>query len=138
MFHQSKPLAISWRRLAPILWMTALYLATAANEILHVGPEDPLLFEAQQIAVHTVSYAVQAWLLARAIAPTSSRKRLALIALTLTIGVGQEALQSLIRGDIAALGSLVDLIVDGVGAVLGLWLAGWRHCRETLRGARTT
>jgi VanZ family protein len=111
------------RRLASILWMAALYVATLINEMFRVGPEDLLLFEAQQIIVHTVSYAVQAWLIASAVnAPAT-----ALIGLAVVIGLGQEVLQSLVRGFILPLGSLVDLIVDGAGAALGLWLLGlWR------------
>jgi hypothetical protein len=103
--------------------MVMLYLATAANEILHVGPENPLLFEAQQVALHTMVYAIQAWLLARAVdAPAA-----ALIGLALAIGLGQETLQSLWRGHLTALGSAIDLAVDGMGAALGLWLLGrWR------------
>jgi hypothetical protein len=103
--------------------MAALYVATVINEILRVGPEDPLLFEAQQIAVHMVSYAVQAWLIARATPAPAA----ALIGLAVVVGLGQEVLQSLVRGFILPLGSLVDLVVDGAGAGLGVWLLGrWR------------
>ena len=102
--------------------MMGLYAATAINEILHVGPEDPALLEVQQVAVHTTCYAVLAWLMAR----VTDAPALALIALAVTVGVGQETLQSLWRGHIMLLGSAVDLVVDGLGAALGYGLWRWR------------
>jgi VanZ family protein len=105
--------------------MVALYVATAATATLRFNMAPPVL-EARNIVIHTTGYAVQAILIVRALTwrgrgwPIGHSAVLALTALAL--GVGQEVLQSVLRGQVFLANSLFDLGIDLIGAALGSWL----------------
>ncbi len=114
-------------------WMVALYVGTAL--IAGKDPRPPgglqlVVFEARHIITHTVVYAIQAWLLARAAVhdrPEELRRSLPLwLAMTILIGVGQEVLQNVLREFIRFWPSVFDVATDGVGGALGLWLFSLR------------
>ena len=118
-------------------WMIALYVGTAL--IAGKDPRPPggfelLVFETRHILTHIAVYGIQAWLLARAAIydrPEESRRSLPLwLAMTILIGVGQEVLQNALRGAIRFWPSAFDVVIDGVGAALGLWLFAIRTRRN--------
>ncbi len=115
------------RILAPAAWMLLIYGLTVLAE---GGPPPPeafwarLAFEVRHVLAHGFVYAVQAVLLARLAAPpaVNGRGRTIVLAAAVALGVGQEVLQSLLRGRVTPGGSLLDLTVDLGGAALGLRL----------------
>lgn len=127
-------ISIDHYTLAPVAWLIMLYIATAFTAGCDVTPEggiELVLFEARHVAIHLLAFAIQSWLIARAIRPSghldTRRSSMWLIALVLVLSVGQEALQSLYRSEVRVLASLWDLAVDTVGGAAGWWW--YRHRR---------
>lgn len=121
---------ITRRHLLPILWLIGSYIATVVMEVIGPPPDNRILFEARHIAIHTAGYAVQIWLIARALdlpRTLPGRERVGLIALAAVFGVGQEVLQSVMRSRMALLASAFDVGVDSMGAALALWLFSRRR-----------
>ncbi len=115
----------SRRALPAPLWVAALYLATAINEAFpHPEHASPLI-EARQVAIHLIGYAVLAALVAHGLSgqghPPIHVAALA-IGLAPLLGLGQEALQTILRQEFRPIGSVIDLLVDTLGAALGLYL----------------
>ncbi len=130
------PARQSGRQWPGFAWMAALYAATAVTATI-TFPMAPPLLEARNIAAHTVSYAVQAALIAWA---AGSPPRLlghgeawVVLATVLALGIGQEVLQTVVRAQAYPLNSLFDLGVDVSGAALGLWVV-----RRRIRSADRT
>lgn len=122
----------SYQRLLPALaWTVALYLVTALTSTVEILPMAPPLIEARNIVTHTAGYAVLAalvaWALGAPARPLTRRETTGILALSLVLGVGQESLQTALRGEAYLLNSLFDLLVDVGGAALGLWLVRRRH-----------
>ena len=118
--------------IASIAWLVTLYVATALTAGVDASPEGGLaliLFEARHVIMHSLAFAIQAWLIAHALRLPSSKNAihngLLLIALVLILGIGQEVLQSLYRQEIRMLASLWDLAVDTAGGAAGWWW--YRH-----------
>jgi hypothetical protein len=126
------------RYIPAVLWTLALYAATAATAGQAVVPQVALdatagqiwqarlLFELKHVIMHAAAYGALAGLL---MIPHGSRKRsdlspacLVVFCIVLTIGAGQELIQTLIRWDLRPGNSLLDIISNGAGAMLGLWL----------------
>jgi hypothetical protein len=122
-----------------VVWLITLYVATALTAGVDASPEGGLaliLFEARHVVMHSLVFAVQAWLIARALRVPHShgapRTGTLLVTLVLTLGIGQEVLQSLYRCEIRVLPSLWDLVVDTMGGIAGWWwykhrLPGFAH-----------
>lgn len=122
--------------LAPVVWLVALYVATALTAGVDATPDggvDLILFEARHIAMHLAAFAIQAWLIANALrlsgGPGTMHNGALLIALVLVLGVGQEALQGLYRQEVRVLASLWDLAVDTAGGAIGWWWYKLRQAR---------
>ncbi|GAB4479677.1 MAG: hypothetical protein Kow00124_25590 [Anaerolineae bacterium] len=113
------------RTLPAPLWVAALYLATAINEALpHPEHASPLI-EARQVAIHLIGYAILAALVAYGLGEQGvSPAHIAALAIGLAplLGLGQEALQTVLRQEFGPVGSGVDLLVDTLGAAAGLHL----------------
>ena len=117
------------KRWMPALWIVGLYFITAVTEGLDLVPDlwwQRVLFELRHIAVHAFAFAVGGLLIRFANNESDlkfGREELrVLLVLLLFIGIGQEALQSIMRERIAWIGSPVDLAVDVAGGLLGLRL----------------
>ncbi len=114
--------------LLPTIWLIAMYIGTALMAGLDPAPQERLArlaFEARHIATHTLAFAVQIGLIVRAARRSSQalsgREGLLLIGLGLALGLGQEALQAILRTRLYVVNSAFDLAVDGAGSVLGWW-----------------
>lgn len=114
------------RHVLVYVWLFALYIVTAVtarNDLLPVPPE---LLEARNIIVHAVTYAVLgvllAWASDRPGRRFDARAWLVLLSTALILGVGQEALQTVLRWRLRPAQSLFDLFVDTSGAAAGLLL----------------
>ncbi len=114
------------RHVLVYLWLLAVYVVTALTATNNILPVPLELLEARNIAVHATTYAVTGVLLAwagdRPGQRFDTRALLVLLITALLLGVGQEVLQSLLRGRIRLLPSLFDLFVDTSGAAVGLLL----------------
>ncbi|HPV08267.1 MAG: VanZ family protein [Aggregatilineales bacterium] len=114
------------RYLLVYLWLIAVYVVTAITATNNILPVPPELLEARNIIVHATTYAITGVLLAWAGDRPGQRfdagALLVLLITALLLGVGQEVLQSLLRGRIRLLPSLFDLFVDTSGAAVGLLL----------------
>lgn len=114
------------RYLLVYLWLIAVYVVTAITATNNILPVPPELLEARNIIVHATTYAITGVLLAWAGDRPGQRfdagALLVLLITALLLGVGQEVLQSLLRGRIRLLPSLFDLFVDTGGAAVGLLL----------------
>ncbi len=102
-----------------ILWLLALYGATTVQFLLRTDlPQWQL--ELRQIVLHLAAYGVGGWLMARAWhgLPGAGRRHwlLLVVVMAALVGLGQEVLQSLLRGMVRAGPSLFDLAVDALGA----------------------
>lgn len=108
-----------------LLWMLALYTVTALAANLTPALK-PAVLEVRNVVSHATAYAVQIGLVAGAYGwprrALAARERRCLLALALALGVGQEALQTVLRARAFPLNSLFDLLVDVTGAALGLWI----------------
>ena len=108
-----------------LLWMLGLYgvTALAANLTTHLRPA---LLETRNIFTHATAYAVQIGLVAAAYGwprrELTRRERTCLLGLALLLGIGQEALQIILRARAFPINSMLDLTVDVTGAALGLWI----------------
>jgi hypothetical protein len=122
-------------KLTPAIWLVALYIATALTAGIDASPDGGLalfLFETRHVMMHASVFAIQTWLVANALQlPRDGERRyngMLLILLILTLGIGQEALQSLYRHEIRTFASLWDLLVDIGGGAGGWWLyTRWLH-----------
>jgi hypothetical protein len=80
-------------------------------------------FELEHVLLHAASYALIAGLVILATDPLSDwGEWIILLALGLSLGFGQEALQALVRGELYTTGSAFDLGIDLLGTILGGWL----------------
>lgn len=108
------------------LWLVMLYTVTAATARLDVLLLPPELLEARNIVVHSASYAVLGVLLGwstgepRRGAPP--RTWAVLLLCVAALGVGQEALQTVLRQQAYPVNSVFDVAVDVAGATGGLLL----------------
>ncbi|MCC6905915.1 MAG: hypothetical protein IT326_08745 [Anaerolineae bacterium] len=129
--HESAVVLPAARRMAPALaYLVALYLATAIMAGRDPRPPGLLaqaVFELRHIVIHFAGYLIQAWLLAWGLPAGHHGRRVAALVLLLALGIGlgQEALQALLRGYVRLWPSAFDLLVDGAGAALGL-VVFWR------------
>lgn len=113
----------------PIGWMLVVYGGTTLLAKADPAPccgVPRAIFETRHALTHLASFALEVWLLCRAVTLTGigrlTRPALLLIGLGLAMGFGQETLQTLLRNHLMALDSLWDLIVDLAGSALGWWL----------------
>jgi hypothetical protein len=118
------------RYLPPLLWLLALYIGTAATVGLDPAPDALLariLFEARHVLMHTVAFSGQIALVAWALRVESPQRRawIGLAGLALALGVGQEVIQALLRGQVFPVNSAFDLLVDAAGGALGLLAWSW-------------
>jgi hypothetical protein len=121
------------KKILPVLWMISMYVLTAVtiNDFPCPNKKIPLagaICESEHIVVHSSFYAVQCVLLMIALSdssPRSSRWKLLGISMGLIAcaGIGQEALQMILRARLHLLASAFDLLIDVSGAALGGWLA---------------
>ena len=112
------------RRLLVVGWIVGLYCVTALAALFDIAPQQPALLELRNIIAHAVAYAATALLFRWSMARSLTERELWLtLALMLALGMGQELLQTRLRRQAFPLNSLLDLVVDVVGARLGLWLA---------------
>lgn len=114
------------RHVLVYLWLLAVYVVTALTATNNILPVPLELLEARNIIVHATTYAITGVLLAwagdRPGQRFDTRALLVLLITALLLGVGQEALQAVLRGRIRLLQSLFDLFVDTGGAAVGLLL----------------
>jgi VanZ family protein len=124
-----------WRWVPALLWAAAIFALSAQPDL----PRAPLslLDLLLKKSAHLAEYAVLAVLLHHALGPLSrgQRARLALAwALAVLYAVSDEVHQSFVPGRTA---TPVDVVVDGVGALLGLALRmaarQWRATRAAAR-----
>jgi len=114
--------------LAALLWM-GLIFALSARSTVPVPPG--LTTELTSIAGHFCAYAVLSALLWWAIDPRAmpARQRMVLaLAVAVMFGLTDEWHQSFVPGRNA---SLLDIAVDGIGAICGLVLVHWVTDRES-------
>lgn len=119
------------RKLLPFMWISFVYLGVALAEGHDPAPP-PLtmasfVFEARHTLVHLLTFALEAWLVARAVNLTRARFWRALgglVALGVGLGLGIEILQVSRRADYEFWGGVWDIATDGVGAALG-YLITW-------------
>ncbi|MBN1428388.1 MAG: hypothetical protein JXB07_08385 [Anaerolineae bacterium] len=130
-------------QIASIVWLIVIYIVTALTAGVNASPEGGLaliLFEARHVVMHSLIFAVQAWLISHALKlPGDLHTRhngLRLLTLILLLGIGQEALQSLYRQEIRVLPSLWDLAVDVAGGAVGWGVYQYQHRRSQLRHTR--
>jgi len=123
----------SWRDGLVVVWLVVLYVVTAVTARLDTNLSPPVL-EVRNIIIHSVSYAFLSVLVAFARHGFSRgwarSHTLTLLGFALCIGIGQEALQSILRGQISFFNSMFDLGVDTAGAA-----AGWVAFRRVLKSA---
>jgi hypothetical protein len=122
------------RYLLPLLWLLVLYAGTAATAGLDPAPDALLariLFEARHVLMHTAAFSGQITLVAWALRIESPQRRvwIGLAGLALALGVGQEAIQALLRGQVFPVNSAFDLLVDTAGGALGLLAWSRWMCR---------
>jgi hypothetical protein len=121
--------------------MLVVYIGTAmlaGRDPAPVGGDARAVFEIRHALTHLVTFALEVWLLCRAVRlPSTSRitrDAAILIGLGVLIGVGQETLQALGRHYLSTLDSLWDLSVDIAGSTLGWWLYNLRTLRAERAG----
>lgn len=102
-----------------ILWIGFMYLATVINEWTATDIPSPFLFELAHVIIHALGFAILALLVIWA-AEKSEKMLLAILFAALIVGLGQEVIQSVMRSAINPGLSLFDLLVDSVGAMLGM------------------
>jgi hypothetical protein len=116
------------RKLTPaILWLIFIYLITALAEDLPPPPDGfwaRVFDESKHVVAHGGVYGVQALLIVAAVGYPGMGWRAwqPVLILILVLGLGQEALQILMRHRFQPIGSPFDLLVDASGASLALWL----------------
>lgn len=120
--------------LLPTLWLIAMYIGTALMAGLDPAPQERLarlVFEARHVVTHTLAFAVQigliVWATRRRGQALTRREGLLLIGLGLALGLGQEALQAILRTRLYVVNSAFDVAVDGAGSVLGWWAGHLGH-----------
>ena len=133
------------RHLPAVTWTLALYIGTALTAGQALSPSTAqnatveqvkqawFWFEFQHVLLHAAAYGVLIWLLAWPYNKEIERKRLyvltSLLFAILAIGVGQEAIQSIVRWQIHFTNSLMDLASNAGGATLTLGIISanrWR------------
>lgn len=131
------------RVLAPVIWLIMLYTATALTAGVDTSPNggiNLLLFEVRHVAMHLLAFAVQSWLIARALRLSAGFVTISrcawLVALVFVLGMGQEALQALYRHEVRVTASLWDLVVDTTGGLIGWWWHIHRDTRFPLQSVR--
>ncbi|MBN1311054.1 MAG: hypothetical protein JXB30_06505 [Anaerolineae bacterium] len=134
------------RYLPAIAWTLALYMgtaltagqafipATAQNATPEQIKQAWLWFELKHVILHAAAYSVLVWLLAWPYGGDWKKKRrrflVNLLTAILLIGLGQEAVQSIVRWQIRLTNSLVDLASNTGGAAMTLAMITanrWRH-----------
>lgn len=116
------------RKLIPaILWLIFIYVITALAEDLPPPPEgfwSWLMDEARHVIAHAGVYGIEALLIVAAVGyPIGGwRAWRPILLLILALGLGQEALQVLMRHKFQFIGTPFDLLVDVSGASFALWL----------------
>jgi len=117
-----------------IIWTIALYTATALTAGLSVGPSlapqatiaqasaASFWFETNHAVLHAATFAVLIFAVVagnRGVGANHSMAALSIL-IALGVGVGQEALQSALRGRLALGNSAFDLLCDVGGALIAL------------------
>ena len=115
----------------PLLaWMGLIFALSAQPDLPR--PPGLLLEKLFDKAAHVVTYGILAWLLLRALrlrCSLSAALLIAVVALVVAYGIGDEYHQSFVPGRDA---SLADVAADGVGAALAMAAAAWLAHRRGL------
>jgi VanZ family protein len=112
------------RFLPPLAWMGGIFILSAQSQLPQAP--DPLLNILLKKLAHALAYGILAWLYLRGLAPKGGSDRLRLLALVLAVAyaASDEFHQSFVPGRHP---SLVDVSIDGVGAMTALLLQRrWR------------
>ena len=114
------------KRLAAPLYLVLVYLATTLAAMFSRSHLAPALLELRNVLIHSSAYLLLAvivrWSADRWGGPLPRRDWFVLLGLALSLGIGQEVLQLVIRARAFPVNSLFDLMVDTTGAALGLWI----------------
>jgi len=124
------------RYLPAMAWTLALYIGTALTAGQALAPTTApdataeqiqqawFCFELEHVILHAAAYGVLVWLMAL---PNDGERRkrrvyllVNLLAISVTIGLGQEIIQSIVRWQIHFANSLMDLVSNAGGAGLTL------------------
>lgn len=111
-------------RWLPVAAQATLIFVLSAQADLQLAPE-PLLDFVLHKAGHLAVYGVLAWLVARALAVPGRTARAVTVAsllLCIAYGASDELHQAFVHGRGA---SPIDVLIDGVGALLGLAIWHW-------------
>ncbi len=124
------------RLLPAVMWVLGMYVATALTAGVDAAPAGGaarVLFEARHIVIHALGFAVLGMLIAwpLRVSARPDRSWMTLFGAALGVGIGQEALQAVLRERVYLGNSLLDAATDVMGAVLGLWIVlRWRALRR--------
>lgn len=129
------------RRILPaLLWLVLIYVVTLLSEGLDPAPTEfwaRLLYELKHVAAHSFVFGVLTLLIEAALRRASPTEIIRppiapIIALIISLGLGQEVLQSLLRHQVTVVGSAFDLAVDGAAAALAAWVWWVTRTRRSL------
>ena len=118
-----QPIVMHLKRWGPvILWMTLIFVVSAQPTLPAV--EDRLLDLVIKKGGHMAAYGILAWLIWRAVKPVSGKRWLAaLVWLMAVLYAGSDELHQLFVP--GRHGSLVDVMIDGLGALIAV-IVLWR------------
>ena len=120
------------KRALPALWITFVYVIVVLTEGKAPSPPfwtlERLVYETWHTVLHAGVFAIQVWLMARAVSAggrNGGQDSAILIGVSTLLGVGIEILQASMRPDYLLLEGLWDVFSDYLGAV-----AGWKIIRK--------
>lgn len=127
------------KRLTAPLYLGLVYLATALVAMFSRSHLLPAVLEVRNVLIHSSAYLLLAlivrWSADRWDGRLPRRDWFVLLGLALSIGIGQEVLQTLIRARAYPINSMFDLLVDTTGAALGLLIVDRLAARRSAQAA---
>jgi VanZ family protein len=121
--------------LPPLVWMSVIFFLSAQPDLPHVP--GPWLDTLLKKVGHAVAYGLLAWFYLRVLQQyLEGRRSPAMLravsaALAVVYAMSDEYHQTFVSG---RNGNLLDVMIDGIGACVAMWLDWWMARRRALSG----